>query len=58
MFINKILFIRIEDTLHLHGHVHSKSGFVGPELRYDVGVDNNNFAPISYKEVKYLINNR
>lgn len=43
-------------SIHLHGHVHSKTGFIGPELRYDVGVDNNNFSPVSYKEIKELIN--
>lgn len=52
---------RFHDVVHLHGHVHS-----GPNIgertshhqsykiiegRYDVGVDNNNFTPISLEEI-------
>ena len=52
-------------TWQLYGHVHSgpysTQGLDGPRLRmcyttqYDVGVDNNNFTPISYKEVEKKI---
>lgn len=49
---------------NLHGHVHTgplseSSDEVRMPLRfptqYDVGVDNNNFAPISFEEVKQII---
>jgi calcineurin-like phosphoesterase family protein len=49
----------------LFGHVHSKKeGMVGldkPRMdylfdnQYDVGVDNNNYEPVSYYEVKKII---
>lgn len=48
----------------LFGHVHSGPGADGLDIsrlrvllptQYDVGVDNNNFTPISYKEVKNKI---
>jgi calcineurin-like phosphoesterase family protein len=50
-------------TWQLHGHIHS-----GPYLKknsikdcnrdnqYDVGVDNNNFYPISYNQIKQIFN--
>jgi calcineurin-like phosphoesterase family protein len=38
---------------HLFGHVHGRSApYDKDSLRMDVGVDCNNFAPISYEEVK------
>ena len=42
---------------HLHGHIHggpnSKSSEIAPKhiKRYDVGVDNNNYRPISFNEL-------
>lgn len=48
----------------LFGHVHSGPNAEGLDIsrlkilvptQYDVGVDNNNYAPISYKEVKNKI---
>ena len=52
----------------LFGHVHtspySSSGLDNPRLsmlfptQYDVGVDNNNFTPVSFEEVKQIINNQ
>lgn len=48
-------------AIHLHGHVHSRHNSTNSEQttpklnRYDVGVDNNNFKPVSYKEVKDII---
>ena len=48
----------------LFGHVHSGPGADGLDIsrlrvllptQYDVGVDNNNFTPISYREVKNKI---
>lgn len=52
----------------LFGHVHSgpnqEIGMDNSRLsvlfptQYDVGVDNNNYAPVSYKEVKEIITNR
>jgi calcineurin-like phosphoesterase family protein len=49
------------DYVHLHGHVHSglKSNFneMVPKhpMRYDIGVDNNNFTPVSYEELKVIL---
>jgi calcineurin-like phosphoesterase family protein len=45
---------------HLHGHVHSGPDSTANELvpehfmRYDVGVDNNKFTPVSYYELKEI----
>ena len=48
----------------LFGHVHSKPGATGLDIsrmqylfptQYDVGVDNNNYKPISFEEVKRII---
>lgn len=48
----------------LFGHVHSKNGMTGQDsgrlqyllpTQYDVGVDNNDFMPVSWKEVKATI---
>lgn len=42
---------------HLHGHVHSGPLSTANEqvpyhsMRYDIGVDNNDFTPISYKQL-------
>lgn len=44
-------------SYHLHGHVHSgptstaKEVVSGHHMRYDVGVDNNNYEPISFEEL-------
>ena len=52
------------DTWQLFGHVHTSkqnSGIDAPRLhmlfptQYDVGVDNNNFTPVSFEEVKRII---
>lgn len=51
-------------TIQLFGHVHSNSSSVGKDCyrlnnlfpyQYDVGVDNNNYTPISWKEVQEKI---
>lgn len=51
----------------LFGHVHSKKGMNGMDkdrlgvlypTQYDVGVDNNEYKPISFNEVKQIIYNR
>lgn len=44
-------------SIHLHGHIHSKGDYNLQQraegiLRYDVGVDANNFFPVSIVEVK------
>ena len=53
-----------ESGRQLFGHVHSGPGADGLDIsrlrvllptQYDVGVDNNNFTPISYREVKNKI---
>ena len=38
----------------LHGHVHGTLPFDPNVKRYDVGVDSNNFEPISFEEIKLL----
>ena len=43
-------------SIHLHGHIHSSVEYnlrnrANGDLRYDVGVDANNYAPISIEEV-------
>ena len=59
-------YYRYEDAVwQLFGHVHSsdknKNGFASQRLsmlfptQYDVGVDNNNYTPISFEEVKNII---
>ena len=45
------------DAIALHGHVHSKGSTNNERnrergiLRYDVGVDANNYAPVSLAEI-------
>lgn len=47
--------------VHLHGHIHTGNSSIGHEkvdfmpTRYDIGVDNNNFIPISYEDLKIII---
>ena len=58
----------LDATWQLFGHVHSNSrsetGIDSQRLincfptQYDVGVDNNNFAPISFDEVSKIITNQ
>lgn len=52
------------DTWQLFGHVHTNknnTGIDAPRLemlfpaQYDVGVDNNNFTPVSFEQVKAII---
>lgn len=44
-------------SIHLHGHIHSKGDEYNQQMkeenirRYDVGVDANNFYPVSLKEI-------
>ena len=51
-------------TIQLHGHVHERTGGIGKDdqrlqyrfpYQYDVGVDNNNFYPISWEEILKII---
>lgn len=53
-----------KDTWQLFGHVHTRennTGIDAPRLhmlfptQYDVGVDNNNFTPVSFNQVKAII---
>jgi len=46
-------------SLHLHGHIHSKGDYNLEQreagiLRYDVGVDANNYCPVSIEQIKYF----
>ena len=52
------------DTWQLFGHVHTSRHNTGKDVprlkmlfptQYDVGVDNNNFTPVSYAQVKMII---
>ena len=52
------------NTWQLYGHVHTcpaNRGLDGPRLKmlmpmqYDVGVDNNNYAPVSYEQICQII---
>ena len=51
-------------TWQLFGHVHSKQGSTGLDIarmqylfptQYDVGVDNNDYKPVSFEQVKKII---
>lgn len=53
-------------TIQLHGHVHQRIGDIGKDAQrlqyrfpyqYDVGVDNNNFYPVSWEEILKIIHN-
>lgn len=49
---------------HLHGHTHGGPLTNGSEvvpyhsMRYDIGVDNNNFTPVSFEELKQIFLNK
>lgn len=51
-------------AIHLHGHIHSGPTSLSSEqlsfkpMRYDIGIDNNGYFPISYEEVKIKITKR
>jgi len=51
-------------AFHLHGHVHSGPRSTSNELvpyhdrRYDIGVDNNDYKPVSYTDLKILFTKR
>ena len=51
-------------TIQLHGHVHERLGDTGKDAQrlqyrfpyqYDVGIDNNNFSPISWENILKII---
>ena len=51
-------------VIQLHGHVHEHPGATGKDIerlqyrfpyQYDVGVDNNNYTPVSWEKVKEII---
>jgi len=44
------------NSWHLYGHSHGKLFPIGKS--WDVGVDNNNFEPLSYREIETIMNNR
>ena len=53
-----------KDTWQLFGHVHTSKNNTGKDAsrlnmlfptQYDVGVDNNNFTPVSFDQVKTII---
>lgn len=48
-----------KDLWNFHGHLHSSTKHLPVTLcstQYDVGVDNNNFRPVSYNDIKNIIN--
>jgi calcineurin-like phosphoesterase family protein len=40
---------------HLHGHSHGTLPSRDDQARYDVGVDNNNYKPVSYDDIKKIM---
>lgn len=53
-----------DDTWQLFGHVHTRRNNTGKDAsrlsmllptQYDVGVDNNDFTPVSFAQVKAII---
>jgi len=60
IFHYPIMFWR-RGYVHLHGHVHSGPNSTANEkvpfhpMRYDIGVDNNNFTPLSYHQLKVIL---
>jgi calcineurin-like phosphoesterase family protein len=48
-------------AIHLHGHMHSRKNNTNNEvldykpMRYDIGVDNWEYKPVSYNEIKHLM---
>lgn len=58
---------RTKEVIQLHGHVHSSNKMTGTDnyryalhslKQYDVGVDNNDYYPVSYSEIINNINER
>ena len=54
-----------DNIWQLFGHVHTRQNYFGRDkermsvlfpTQYDVGIDNNNYAPISFEQVKQIIN--
>lgn len=48
-------------TWHVHGHVHSTPTNLKTrpmKNRYDIGVDNNNFTPVSYERLKNIFDDQ
>ena len=73
IFLNHHPFLSYGDShgkvWQLFGHVHTRGNGVGKEkdkqrlpllmaTQYDVGVDNNNYTPVSFERVKEIINAR
>lgn len=69
IYLNHYPFLCFEggykDVWQLFGHVHTRKTNTGIDAgrlkylyptQYDVGVDNNNFAPVSFVQVKRIIN--
>lgn len=42
------------NSWHIYGHVHGTIKSFGKS--YDIGVDNNNFTPVSYEELEIIMN--
>ena len=68
IYLNHYPFLCFEggykDVWQLFGHVHTRKSNTGIDAgrlqylyptQYDVGVDNNNFAPVSFEQVKRII---
>lgn len=69
IYLNHYPFLCFEggyrNVWQLFGHVHTRAGNVGKDAgrlqclyptQYDVGVDNNNFTPLSFEQVRRIIN--
>jgi len=42
-------------SIHLHGHCHGNIAYDNKVRRVDVGVDNWNYSPVSYSEIKQFL---
>ena len=50
---------KFHNSIHLHGHIHLRTNSHNKQVnRYDVGVDANNFTPVSFHEIKHFLNKK
>ena len=54
IYLNHFPFASFPDNcFQLFGHIHSNSGIYSKN-QYDVGVDNNNYKPVSWKQIEEI----
>ena len=55
VYLNHYPFLNFpEECYQLHGHIHSIGNSSVSKNQYDVGVDNNDFIPITWKQIKEI----